>query len=88
MTSQPMMRVSRSCLVNLSHVREISRTPRGDVIVMLAGGATITSSERFREAVRQRLQQMQISPRTITGPRNTDGLIALTAREALSVAVE
>jgi two-component system LytT family response regulator len=61
--SQPMLRVSRSCLVNLSHVREISRTPRGDVIVILAGGATVTSSERFREAVRKQLERMQISPR-------------------------
>jgi two-component system, LytTR family, response regulator len=62
-TSQPMLRVSRSCLVNLSHVREISRTPRGDVIVMLAGGATVTSSERFRESVRQQIDQMKIWPR-------------------------
>lgn len=61
--SQPMLRVSRSCLVNLNHVREISRTPRGDIIVILAGGATVTSSERFRDSVRKQLQQMQISPR-------------------------
>jgi two-component system LytT family response regulator len=61
--SQPMLRVSRSCVVNLNHVREISRTPRGDVIVILAGGATVTSSERFREAVRKQLERMQISPR-------------------------
>lgn len=63
MSSQPMLKVSRSCLVNLSHVREISRTPRGDVIVLLAGGATVTSSERFRESVRQQLDRMQIWPR-------------------------
>ena len=63
MSSQPILKVSRSCLVNLSHVREISRTPRGDVIVMLAGGATATSSERFRESVRQRLDRMQLWPR-------------------------
>jgi two-component system LytT family response regulator len=63
MASQPMLKVSRSCLVNLSHVREISRTPRGDVIVMLAGGATVTSSERFRESVRQHLDRMQLWPR-------------------------
>jgi two-component system LytT family response regulator len=61
--SQPMLRVSRSCLVNLNHVREISRTPRGDIIVILAGGATVTSSERFRDSVRKQLQHMQISPR-------------------------
>ena len=63
MVSQPMLKVSRSCLVNLSHIREISRTPRGDVIVMLAGGATVTSSERFRESVRQHLDRMQLWPR-------------------------
>jgi two-component system LytT family response regulator len=63
MASQPMLKVSRSCLVNLTHVRELSRTPRGDVIVLLAGGATVTSSERYRDAVRQRLDQMQMWPR-------------------------
>jgi two-component system, LytTR family, response regulator len=61
--SQPMLRVSRSCLVNLNHLREISRTPRGDIIVILAGGATVTSSERFRDSVRKQLQLMQISLR-------------------------
>jgi two-component system, LytTR family, response regulator len=63
MSALPMLKVSRSCLVNLGHVREISRTPRGDVIVLLAGGATVTSSERFREAVREQLNQMQLWPR-------------------------
>jgi len=63
LSSQPMLRVSRSCLINLNHVREISRTPRGDIIVILAGGATVTSSERFRDSVRKQLQLMQISPR-------------------------
>jgi two-component system LytT family response regulator len=63
MSSQPMMKVSRSCLVNLSHVREISRTPRGDVIILMAGGATVTSSEGFRESVRRQLDRMQIWPR-------------------------
>jgi two-component system, LytTR family, response regulator len=63
MSSQPMLKVNRSCLINMSHVREISRTPRGDVIVLLAGGATVTSSERLRESVRQALDRMQIWPR-------------------------
>src|SRR6185437_12544342 len=40
--SQPMLRISRSCLVNMNHIREISRTPRGDFILVLAGGATVT----------------------------------------------
>ncbi len=35
--SQPMLRISRSCLVNMNHVREVSRTPRGDFILVLAG---------------------------------------------------
>ena len=63
LSAQPMLRVSRSCLVNLEHVREISRTPRGDVIMQLAGGATVTSSERFRTAVREELHRMQLWPR-------------------------
>ena len=32
--SQPMLRISRSCLVKLRHVTEISRTPRGDAILV------------------------------------------------------
>jgi two-component system, LytTR family, response regulator len=63
LSAQPMLRVSRSCLVNMDHVREISRTPRGDVIMQLAGGATVTSSERFRAAVREELHRMQLWPR-------------------------
>jgi len=42
--SQPMLRISRSCLVNLNFVREVNRTLRGDFILVLAGGATVTSS--------------------------------------------
>jgi two-component system LytT family response regulator len=63
MNSQPMLKVSRSCVVNMEHVREISRTPRGDMILLLAGGATVSSSERFRESVREKLDQMQLWPR-------------------------
>ena len=33
-SSQPMLRISRSCLVNMNHVREVSRTPRGDFILV------------------------------------------------------
>jgi two-component system LytT family response regulator len=61
--SQPMMKISRSCLVNMSHVREISQTPRGDAILVLAGGVTVTSSEGYREAVRQSLDRMRIGSR-------------------------
>lgn len=59
--SQPMLRISRSCLVNMNHVREVSRTPRGDFILVLAGGATVTSSEGFREAVRQHFDRLKVS---------------------------
>lgn len=58
--SQPMLRISRSCLVNMRHVKEISRTPRGDAIIVLAGGTTVTSSEGFRESVRQYLDSLKI----------------------------
>ena len=58
--SQPMLRISRSCLVNMNHVREISRTPRGDFILVLAGGSTVTSSEGFRDAVRQHLERLKV----------------------------
>jgi two-component system LytT family response regulator len=60
--SQPMLRISRSCLVNVTHVREISRTPRGDFILVMAGGTTVTSSEGCRDAVRQYLQTLRLAP--------------------------
>lgn len=58
--SQPMLRISRSCLVNMSHVREVSRTPRGDFILLLAGGAIVTSSEGFRDSVRRHLEGLKV----------------------------
>jgi two-component system LytT family response regulator len=60
--TQPMLRISRSCLVNVSHVKEISRTPRGDFILVMAGGVTVTSSEGFRDPVRQYLQSLKLAP--------------------------
>jgi len=60
--SQPLLRISRSCLVNMNHVREISRTPRGDFILVLAGGTTVTSSEGFRDPVRQYLERLKLNP--------------------------
>ncbi len=60
--SQPLLRISRSCLVNMNHVREISRTPRGDFIFVLAGGTTVTSSEGSRDAVRQYLERLKLNP--------------------------
>ena len=59
---QPMLRISRSCLVNMRHVREVSRTPRGDFIFVVAGGSTVTSSEGYRDAVRQYLEKLKLAP--------------------------
>ncbi|HVO44826.1 MAG TPA: LytTR family transcriptional regulator DNA-binding domain-containing protein [Steroidobacteraceae bacterium] len=60
--SQPMLRISRSCIVNTNHIREISRTPRGDFILVLAGGTTVTSSEGYRDPVREYLERLRIGP--------------------------
>jgi two-component system LytT family response regulator len=60
--SQPMLRISRSCVVNTNHIREISRTPRGDFILVLAGGTTVTSSEGHRDVVREYLERLKIGP--------------------------
>ena len=60
--AQPMLRISRSCLVNMRHVREVSRTPRGDFILVVVGGTTVTSSEGFREPVRQYLERLKLAP--------------------------
>jgi two-component system LytT family response regulator len=59
--SEPMLRISRSCLVNMNFVREVNRTLRGDFIFILAGGATISSSEGFRGKVKEYLQGLKIS---------------------------
>lgn len=58
--SQSTLRISRSCVVNMTHVREVSRTPRGDFILVLAGGTTVTSSEGYRDAVRDYLSQLKL----------------------------
>ena len=60
--AQPMLRISRSCLVNMRHVREVSRTPRGDFIFVVAGGTTVTSSEGYREPVRHDLERLKLAP--------------------------
>jgi two-component system, LytTR family, response regulator len=58
--SQPMLRISRSCLVNMNYVKEVNRTLRGDFILVLAGGATVTSSEGFRTKVKEYLGTLRI----------------------------
>ena len=60
--SQPMLRISRSCLVNMNYVKEVNRTLRGDFILSLAGGATVTSSEGFRAKVKEYLGSLKLSP--------------------------
>ena len=59
--SQPMLRISRSCLVNMNYVREVNRTLRGDYILVLAGGITVTSSEGFRGRVRDHMSTLRIA---------------------------
>ena len=59
--SQPMLRISRSCLVNMNYVKEVNRTLRGDFILLLAGGATVTSSEGFRAKVKEYMGTLRIS---------------------------
>jgi two-component system LytT family response regulator len=59
--AQPMLRISRSCLVNMNYVKEVNRTLRGDYILILAGGATITSSEGFRGKVKEYLSTLKFS---------------------------
>ena len=61
MRTQPMLRISRSCVVNINHVSEINRTLRGDFILVLAGGATVTSSEGFRGKVKEYLATLRLS---------------------------
>ncbi len=58
--SEPMLRISRSCLINMNHLREVSRTPRGDFILVLNGGRTVTSSEGYREPVRAYLSRLKV----------------------------
>ena len=60
--TQSMLRISRSCLVNVNYIKEVSRTLRGDFILVLEGGATVTSSEGYRAKVREYLSSLRISP--------------------------
>ncbi len=62
LSSQPMLRISRSCLVNMNYLREVNRTLRGDFILVLAGGATVTSSEGYRGKVKDYLSSLRITP--------------------------
>ena len=61
MKSETILKISRSCLVNMRHVREVTRTPRGDFIIVMASGRTVTSSEGFRDPVRSYLSKLKLS---------------------------
>ena len=58
MHSQPMLRISRSCLVNVNHVRAVNRTERGDFLLTLRGGTQVSSSQGYRDKVRAYLETM------------------------------
>jgi two-component system LytT family response regulator len=60
--TQPMLRISRSCLVNVNYVKEVNRTLRGDFILVLAGGATVTSSEGYRAKVKEYFVSLRMPP--------------------------
>jgi two-component system LytT family response regulator len=60
LASPTLLKVSRSCLVNMRYVAEVHRTPRGDFILLLAGGTTVTSSEGFRDRVRAYLERLRV----------------------------
>lgn len=60
LATQPMLRISRSCILNVRHVAEVSRTPRGDFIFVTKGGATVTSSEGYRDKVREYLENFRL----------------------------
>jgi len=68
--SQPMLRISRSCLVNVNYVKEVNRTLRGDFILSLAGGATVTSSEGFRGKVKEYLSSLKLAPKAVSSGAN------------------
>jgi two-component system, LytTR family, response regulator len=60
MRSQPMLQINRSCIVNINHVQQVTRTPRGDFVFVLSGGSTVSSSERYRQKVRARIEQFSV----------------------------
>jgi hypothetical protein len=38
----------------------VSRTPRGDYVLVLSGSTTVSSSQGYRDKVRTRLEQLMI----------------------------
>jgi two-component system LytT family response regulator len=60
MHSQPMLRISRSCVVNINHVCQVKRTLRGDFVILLKSGATAESSQGYRDKVRAHLEKLTL----------------------------
>jgi two-component system LytT family response regulator len=58
MQSQPMLRISRSCIVNINHVCQVKRTLRGDFVILLRGGTGAESSQGYRDKVRTHLEKL------------------------------
>ena len=61
LAAEPIVRISRSSIVNANHVREVHKTPRGDFILVLGGGTTVTSSQTYRDKVRQYFDTLRLS---------------------------
>lgn len=57
---EAMLRISRSCIVNTKHVREISRMHRGDFILVTKCGRTVTCSVGYRDTVRRYWEQLRL----------------------------
>jgi two-component system LytT family response regulator len=68
LAGQPMLRISRSCVVNVGFIGEVSRTPRGDFILVTRGGATVTSSEGYRDKVREYLERFRLDRQSPVPP--------------------
>jgi two-component system LytT family response regulator len=58
MRSQPMLRISRSCIVNINHVCQVKRTLRGDFVLSLRSGTAVESSQGYRDKVRAHLDKL------------------------------
>lgn len=60
MHSQPMLRINRSCVVNINHIAQVKRTLRGDFVIVLKSGAGVESSQGYRDKVRAHLEKLTL----------------------------
>jgi two-component system, LytTR family, response regulator len=60
MNSQPMLRINRSCVVNINHVCQVKRTLRGDFVIVLKSGTAAESSQGYRDKVRAELEKLTL----------------------------